>query len=150
MKYEKLLTVILFLLALSLIVFLTFQNSGKSGELSNGITDRILHFLWESGLMKYDFIRNSDFGYVLVRKIGHIAEYFLLGMTAMLLFRKFPKALLKAVLLCAAISLLDQSVKSFLPGREFDPTDFPYDFAGYASGAFIASFFGKKRNNDRK
>ena len=144
MKRKRLMTGVLFLLAVLLIVLLTFQNSEKSAELSDRLTDGFARFLWSAGLMKYDFIRNSGFDYVFVRKLGHTAEYFLLGIASMLLFRKSRYGLLKAAALCAVISFSDQIIKSFLPGREFDWTDFPYDFFGYVSGTAAAFFFGKK------
>ena len=149
MKSKRTLVWILFFLSLFLILALTLQNTEKSGMLSDQILDFLRWLESVTGSYKY--------GYSLkrlpaptFRKFGHTAEYFLLGLTAMLLFRKSPKGFLKAVALCAVISVCDQSIKLFVPGREFDWTDFPYDMAGYVLGAALVSHHDRKKSKKAK
>ena len=146
MKKKKILRLILFLLVFFLILLLTFQNSEKSAELSNRIRYSFHHFHKIAGLYKFWEYN----GLPHLRKFAHTAEYFLLGISAMLLFRESPKGFLKAVALCAVISLSDQSIKGFLPGREFDWTDFPYDIAGYALGIVIVLLISRRRTRRRQ
>lgn len=67
---------------------------------------------------------------MLMRKLGHIPEYLLLGLSSVIALRKWWKA----GILCVGVSLLDQIVKWFLPGREFDFVDMRFDFIGYVVG----------------
>lgn len=143
---KKVMTILLFLMSLVLIVFLTFQNTSKSGALSEHILDSIYRFEERTGLYKYPFVGYMMLDYIHFRKIGHFVEYFILGLSSMFLFRKSKHGFLKAAGLCALISFSDQLIKAFLPGREFDWTDFPYDIAGYLTGAFIIFIIRKIRS----
>ena len=42
-----------------------------------------------------------------------------------------------SIAICFGVSLLDQTVKIFIPGREFDWTDLPLDFFGYTVGSCL-------------
>ena len=117
---------VLFLLAVLLILGLTLQNSDRSAELSQSVQkllQKALPSIAEDGNR--------------VRKYAHTAEYFLLGTASAFLFRKDKHGPLKALLLCAAVSLSDQTLKILVPGREFDWTDFPFDAAGIGAGIGI-------------
>ena len=139
MKKKGIPALLLFLLSFFLIMFFTFQNTQKSGELSTLILQYCFRFVEATGL---EFIKVKQIA-PFIRKLAHTAEYFLLGIASMLVFRGHPKGFLKAVVLCAVISLADQTIKGFLPGREFDWTDFPFDIAGYTAGAAIVTLFGR-------
>lgn len=146
---------VFFVLSVLLILLLTTQNSFRSGMLSNRILDQFYRFIRRSGLYKYKFIYLFFIDYSQIRKLAHIAEYFLLGASAMLLFRKSEYAFLKAIGVCAAISFSDQFIKLFIPGREFDWTDLPYDAAGYLLGILLVLLIlmiraGRRQNEAQK
>ncbi|GHV97230.1 hypothetical protein lacNasYZ03_06970 [Lactobacillus nasalidis] len=130
-KPEKYLPLLACLGSLALISGLTFQNSGQSAQLTLkfvGLIERAHFRLTGSLIAEYPL-------YHLLRKLAHTAEYFLLGASAGYFFSRRQKHFVgPALVLSASWSLLDQSSKLLVPGREFDPTDFPFDIAGYVLG----------------
>lgn len=91
-----------------------------------------------------------------VRKWAHAVEFAALGLAAFWMTRSWTegssargrdlRAALWAAAACAAYSLLDQTHKLFVPGREFDPTDLPFDALGYASAIGAACLVAKWRS----
>ncbi len=75
------------------------------------------------------------------RKLAHIPEYFALGSTMMLAIlvdaERKKYAFFMSAISCSLISILDQTIKFFLSGREFDLTDIGFDFIGYLCGTFL-------------
>lgn len=84
------------------------------------------------------------------RQLAHTGEYLVLGFaaasTAMLWRRRFERAgrscrvkpLGAAICFCAACSLVDQSIRVFVPGREFDLLDLGFDALGYVVACVVA------------
>ena len=80
---------------------------------------------------------NSSSG---IRKLGHVIEYGLLGITSGIAFidgSRVFKGTVIALALCTTVSVLDQVVKIFVPIRHFDWTDIPFDIAGSLVGVGI-------------
>lgn len=114
-----------------LISGLTFQNSGHSAQLTLKFVNLFekVHFHLTSSLTPEYPV------YHLMRKFAHTAEYFLLGASACYFFSRWQKRYAwSALALSASWSLFDQTSKLLVPGREFDPSDFPFDIAGYLLG----------------
>ena len=109
------------ILSLLLIFGLTFQNGPASKQLTENTQSAI------SNVVNSQVETNWWNNYILMRKLGHIPEYFLLGLSSVIALGRWWKA----GMLCVAVSLLDQIVKWILPGREFDWIDMPFDFIGY-------------------
>ena len=147
---RKLLAWPFFALAILLILFLTVQNSGRSGELSNRFLECVYRFIKKTGLIDHPSALFYMIGYRGIRKLAHVAEYCLLGISSMIVFGRSVNAFLKAVGLCAFISVADQFIKIFVPGREFDWTDLPYDMAGYLIGTLIVLLIIKIRTRREK
>jgi VanZ family protein len=78
-----------------------------------------------------------------VRKLGHIAEYLLLGLAICYAMKDKKKQVLKTALFCLVVSLVDQILKGYLPVREFDITDMSFDFIGYGIRIAIIYIFIK-------
>lgn len=120
-------TFIPLLLSLLLIFGLTVQDCRKSADLTVTTQTVIAH------------VANTNQGghwwddYKLMRRLAHIPEYLLLGMSSMYALRRWWKA----VILCIGISFIDEIVKGILPGREFDFIDMRFDLMGYAVGILI-------------
>ncbi len=70
---------------------------------------------------------------VAVRRLGHVIEYFVLGAAAAISVRKKRFALL----LCICISVADQVIKIYVPGRHFDRMDLTFDAMGYVIGLSV-------------
>lgn len=49
--------------------------------------------------------------------------------------KKYASSL--SIISCGLISILDQTIKFLLSGREFDLTDIGFDFIGYLCGTFL-------------
>ena len=73
---------------------------------------------------------NTDKG---VRLLGHVIEYFALGLAAGIAFRKKWLALI----FCMVVSIADQITKIFVPIRHFDAGDIPFDIIGFVRGILI-------------
>lgn len=73
-----------------------------------------------------------------VRLLGHVIEYFILGLASGIAFKRKWVALI----FCVLISLLDQITKIFVPVRHFDIGDIPFDLVGIVSGILIAWVIG--------
>lgn len=110
--------------SLLLIFGLTFQNGAESKQLTESTQAVIGNVVSSSSKANWW----ND--YILMRKLGHIPEYLLLGGSAYFVFGKW----LKAGIFCVTISFIDEVVKGLLPGREFDFIDMRFDLIGYAIG----------------
>lgn len=66
-------------------------------------------------------------------------EYFVLGCAAMCLPKAKNIALrsVRAIAVCALISNLDQVIKPFIAGREYDWMDLIYDAIGYGVAVIV-------------
>lgn len=136
------------LLIMILIMLLTFQAAKASGELS-AHTQGWLR-LW---LGKYFPAVLNDMH--ILRSSAHIFLYAPLGATVYYAFIHYTsrlKATFCAVIVSSVFGLMDEAVKIFLPGREFDFWDWLIDVAGSFSGAFIALLFALifSRNRAKK
>lgn len=124
------------ILSLLLIFGLTFQNGAASKQLTENTQSAI------SSVVNSHVETNWWNNYILMRKLAHIPEYFLLGMSSVIALRKWWKA----GMLCVAVSLLDQIVKWILPGREFDFVDMRFDLIGYVVGILVMAIVLRIKN----
>lgn len=146
-KCTRALPWVLVMLAAGLILGLTLQDANGTIALSTAIqkfTMRIAQLMGAShGMLQSSWW--SDLHYF--RKLAHVPEYLLLGIAVMNCFKKKKYGWLKAAALCAGISLLDELLKGFLPSREFDWTDMPFDLLGYAVGIGVVMAVGRIWNH---
>lgn len=110
---------------LMLILLLNLQD----GDASLNLSERVGVFL--ETLFGNGWLRAN------VRRLGHMAEYFLLG------FACCWCCGWKGLPLVAGVSVLDQCFKALIPVRHFDAGDLPYDMIGYLLG-FCAVWAGRK------
>lgn len=116
------------------ILVLTLQKPVETTQLSKGVRNTMVQ-ITETPME----VARQSWWYRNIRKLGHVAEYFPLGITSAWAWyltsrRKFY---LKALLLCALVSFSDQLLKGILPTRKFDVIDLFYDFGGYLLGIVI-------------
>ena len=128
LKRRNVIRSIPFLFVIIAIFLLTTQDADKTMSLSNSFRDCVVSVAGKLGialdLRWWSSSRN-------VRHIGHIIEYFALGIAAGILFDKKWRALI----LCVCISIIDQVTKIFVPIRYFDLRDISFDFVGIVVGA---------------
>ncbi len=126
---------------LATVVFIFFQSS-LVGEMSSSIslplTDRFNSLLLQAGL-------GIQVSHTTVRKLGHIAEYMLLGFWLVLTLRVYTGRVLAyaawPLLVGLGLAVLDEFYQQFVPGRVGSVTDVVIDFAGVTAGGCVALFF---------
>ena len=114
-------------LSLLLIFGLTLQNSQASKQLTENTQVAIDSVIPSNRFSAYWWNY-----YNFMRKVGHFVEYIPLGLSSSYAFNGW-----RALAFCAVVSFVDQLIKGILPGREFDWSDMPFDFAGYVVGILI-------------
>lgn len=135
-KTYKYAALALFALSALAITAFTFQNSSHSAALTMKFVNLFerVHFHFTGTIVAWWPV------YHMMRKFAHTIEYFFLGLTACFLFNVWGSKHYAgwALATSATWSLIDQTSKLRVPGREFDPTDFPFDIAGYILGIGLA------------
>ena len=150
-RVHKFLPFIFVIFAVSVIFFLTFQSRPDTSELS-GKFQSIL-----ASLFGYENIPAWVESMMFLRTFAHVPLYFFLGVSAFASFYLYGLSLRRtvmiAVLLSASAGLLDESIKIYIPGREFDLVDWVLDVAGSLCGVLmtllmIKLFRRRKENED--
>lgn len=124
------------------ILFLTTQNINDNARLSEGLRAVLVKVYERLGIDSNGAWWNDKLA---VRRLGHILEYGVLGIAsgiAMLDSHRSGSGLLKAIGLCMIISVLDQTVKIFVPVRHFDVVDIGFDMAGAVIGIGLVTAVG--------
>lgn len=115
--------------ALAGIIGLTLQSAAGTTALSNWFQKQLLKLVPEGSRTAQWIPENT-------RRLGHVPEYLLLGVTvctAMAVTVK-QRTYVYALLACGCASLGDQLLKAALPTRHFDSADLIMDFIGYGLG----------------
>lgn len=154
-KYKKYIFFIPTFLWMMFIFSFSLQPASKSELLSDGIGVVILEhssteLREESDTWSY--IEWRTFHRV-IRKCGHLAEFFVLG-TLMFINLQQTHVVHKkggALILCAIVASIDETIQLFVPGRAGMIADVMLDCFGSLMGiwicAFIIGFILQKRKN---
>lgn len=119
-------------------IALIFGHSCMSGSVSSAESRGLLAVLQPI----FPWLTN-----VLIRKIGHIVEFFVLGLLASVFFRRLRSfSLLKPLFLCLLVALCDESIQRVIPGRSALLTDIWLDFAASGAACAIHWLYRKLRN----
>lgn len=115
------------------VVFFIFSNSSKTGEISGALSQKVTAFL--TGQVN---LAPGSLAETIVRKLGHIAEFALLGFTGMLTLRVYTRRLLAfsawPLLFGLIIGLADEYYQLSVPGRSGRISDVFIDSAGVLLG----------------
>lgn len=137
---KKWFVLFLTLFVLFSILFLTFQSANDT----NALTYKAIDCLQDIGVtLEYKQIRH----YI------HYVLYFILGLVLATLFVVFRWKCWKAALLGMIIGVIDETIKIWLPIREFDIGDLIRDFVGIIVATFLVAglnLFRQNRNNIRR
>ncbi len=140
-KKLKVLSTVFLASVIFIIFYLTFQSHDSTLELSEGLRNVFSEEFMpeEETAEEVEQPWWNDLGHF--RKLAHIPEYGLLGVAAAFFYYcHFDTYVhLGSFLFCMAVSLLDQTVKEFLPTRYFDASDLPLDFTGYVLGILFVT-----------
>ena len=114
------------LVVILLILYLTLQSPGQTWALTHAVQNLLLRMFPEGTAPNW--ITDGN----LLRHTAHIPEYFLLGLALCAAFADQKHGLLLALLLGILAGLTDETLKIFLPTREFSLPDFTFDAIGIA------------------
>lgn len=122
-----------------LVVAFIFYNSSRVGAASGALSGRVLQMA-NGALEQLGFgLRLTEYA---IRKMGHVAEFALLGFWLTLSLRVYTKRLFAFVawplLGGLLVAVADEFIQSFVPGRMSAVTDILYDFGGVILGLVAA------------
>ena len=131
---KKLITGILLILVLLMVLFLALQGPKETTDLSNSVRQ------W---FMKLGYKGTS----VQFRSDVHPIEYFIVGFAVILFCKTMGWKPWIGLIAACLFGLLEETVKIFLPTREFGPADVLKDFigAGIAFGVIMICVMLKNR-----
>lgn len=120
------------------IFYFTFQNGDQSYNVSKSVQNVVIEFT-HSG---HDKIWSPWENLRQFRQYAHIFEYFILSISLTTFSVTSNKSIKSpyVFLTCIGVSILDQSIKGYLPYKEFDILDLGYDGLGYIIGIVITYF----------
>ena len=129
---------VLFTLALCWCVFFIFSNSLENGELSS-IRSRQAAQIINGILIKFKMAPLSEF---VIRKLGHFAEFTLLGFLLMLCLRVYTSHFIRYIswplLFGMSTAVADETLQYYIPGRSSQVRDVWIDMSGVVIGIVAA------------
>lgn len=138
---------ILTVMWIGIIFSFSLQVADKSTMLSDGVGELILEHasfetLEESGL--WTELEWKIF-HTIIRKCGHFAEFFILGILMMLTMNqsKYNRKHIIGIVLCTLVATMDETIQLFVPGRAGMLIDVILDTFGSAVGLFACLFVSK-------
>jgi VanZ family protein len=136
---------------MGVIFFFSSQPSEDSSELSSFVVEWIFAFLrrifsGEIPSLLEAFVSNAGF---FVRKGGHVAEYFILGLLVVYSLKKMAvkRYIPIALLICMLYAVSDEVHQAFVPGRGPAISDVLLDSAASAAGIAIAWLTGRLKRS---
>ena len=123
---KKLITGILLILVLLMVLFLALQGPKETTDLSNSV---------QQWFMKLGYKGTSS----QFRSDVHLIEYFFVGLAVILFCKAMGWKPWIGLAAACVFGLLEETMKIFLPTREFGPADVLKDFlgAGIAFGVMM-------------
>ena len=116
-----------------IILLLTVQSHQGTVRFSEGLRLWLERFEFHSGFHSF-------------RSNAHIILYFLFGFVLCLYGRERGWNWWIILLLGCAVGLIDESIKFFLPTREFDVVDLAKDWIGVAMATFIIWLLKRRKS----
>ena len=125
---KKYINLVLVIIWMSVIFIMSSFNATESTEQSNTIV------LWICNLLS---ISNTHIVTLIVRKLAHFSEYFILGVLLYNLVKSFGKKAIFAVIICIIYAISDEVHQCFIPGREGKVIDVLIDTFGGTVGIYL-------------
>lgn len=125
------LKILLLLFALLLILCLTLQTPEQTWSLTRAVQSFLLR-LFPNGTAPAWITDGKQ-----LRHAAHIPEYFLLGLALCSVLKDRRHGLLLAIFFGILIGLADETLKFFLPTREFSLPDLIFDAIGISLAAVL-------------
>ena len=136
MNKKKIILLIVLIIWIAFIWGNSLMNGASSGRLSGGIAEKIYNILVSMNInIKIETL------HMLTRKAAHVSEYFLLGFIVFLnvyQYLKEPKYYLAFSFgLCLLISVIDETIQTFIDGRSGSIVDVGIDSIGFILSVII-------------
>lgn len=127
--YKSLLVIIW----LSVIFLFSNQSGEASTNLTNSFLERVLWFI------------DNDVTFIIIRKLAHFGEYFILGILIYNLLREFTykNIVLYSFIICIIFACFDELHQLFIGGRDGKILDVFIDSIGIIIGILIVNKFNK-------
>ena len=123
-----------------LIFTMSFKEGQDSAQLSQGITQQIVHIL---GLIRLNVDENTL--HILIRKTAHFTIYLLLAvwvLSALLLHHlSFKETLILGFFVVLAVASIDETIQLFIDGRSGSLVDVMIDMFGATLGGFLRVYY---------
>ena len=134
---KKIISIILVIIWM-VIIFLLSNQSGNDSTSTTGLLYKL-----------FGITNDSEFLFILIRKIAHFTEYLILGILVYNMFKSFNvnNILLCTILLCITYSCIDEIHQLFVQGRDCKITDCLIDVLGSLFGLFLIKM--KQKFNKR-
>ena len=152
-------TIILLLIILCITFIFTnsLMNADQSKEESSKITiaiEKVVSTLYKDNTPeKVTHFFKTTFNNIL-RDSAHFIEFLILGIFVTLYSNKFKSTNLRRTLLvllfCILISLIDETIQFFSPGRAFELYDMALDSLGSIIGILLIFLIYKKRKQKKE
>jgi len=129
------------LIWMGVIFFFSSQPADESSKVSGFVTKQILAviesvFNGETAAVIKKFIFDNS---LVVRKAGHVSEYFILGLLMSAFLRRIMqnRFALAAIIFCMLYAVSDEIHQAFVPGRVPAATDVLIDSVSAAVGVVV-------------
>lgn len=134
MKNKK--SLILVILWMILIFIMSSFDDNSSSNQSNFIVDIVVNIL------KID---NIELLSLIIRKLAHFTEYFILGILVINMFNRNNISIkyLISIILCIIYACTDEIHQFFVPGRSCQVTDAIIDSMGSIMGVYLYKLINK-------
>lgn len=138
MNKKKIISLVILVLWIGFIYGNSLLTGAESGKLSGGITEMISNILSRIGINIT--IENL---HLIIRKGAHFSEYFILGIIVLLNYIQYMKELRYfmpfSFISCLLISIIDETIQTFIDGRAGSIVDVCIDTAGFTLSIIIVT-----------
>lgn len=112
-------------------IFIFIMSSFDASE-SSAQSNIIVNFI--SNIFN---INNIEFLSLIIRKLAHFTEYFILGILTYNLIKNYRKKYYIAIIICIIYAISDEIHQIFIPGRSCQITDILIDSIGVITAIYI-------------
>lgn len=134
-KNKRIINIVLVVFWMALIFTMSSFNSTESSNQSNFIVDIISKIL---------NINNIELLSLIIRKLAHFTEYFILGILLSNLILSYNKKAYISIIICILYAISDEIHQIFVPGRSCQILDITIDSLGSILGIYLLLLIKKK------
>lgn len=134
---KKRINILLVIIWMILIFIMSSFNSTESSNQSNFIVDIIANIFNTT---------NINILSLIIRKLAHFTEYFILGILVYNLIHSYDKKIYIGIIICVLYAISDEIHQLFVPGRSCQLLDILIDSMGSIAGTYLLCFIKRITN----